>query len=197
MKSGRRKPLDRRAALSDRIMFWLSSGNRIDGLWVGTHFQSNKDEVLGRVQEAPRLIKTYDQRRYRRLISDLDRVGCGWCQEASDAMTTPSAPVSLMSDLFSLTRRARVRGRVEAVCLRRELAFAHKLPDGARVREHALEVLAMPCSSWTDRASRDRDLEGSVEALRHLGFPNWLVRALLAIRARHSSQTASPANRRH
>ena len=90
-----------------------------------------------------------------------------------------------------------VRGRVEAVCLRRELAFAHKLPDGARVREHALEVLAMPCSSWTDRASRDRDLEGSVEALRHLGFPNWLVRALLAIRARHSSQTASPANRRH
>jgi len=49
-------------------MFWLSSGNRIDGLWVGTYFQSNRDEVLGRVQEALRLIKTYDQHRYRCLI---------------------------------------------------------------------------------------------------------------------------------
>jgi hypothetical protein len=203
-------------------MFWLSSGNRIDGLWVGT-FQSNRDEVLGREQEALRLIKTYDQHRYRRLISGLDRVWVRLVQEASDTMTTPSAPVSLMSDLFSLTRRARKSlprrsftkrpmrdcvvaelamtrmsaAALEAVCLRRELAIAHKLPEGARVRERALEVLAMPCSSWTDRASRDRDLEGSVETLRHLGFPNWLVRALLAIRARHSSQTSSPADRRH
>ena len=77
MKSHRRKPEDRRASPSDRIMYWLSSGKRSDGLWVGTYFQSHRDEILGRVQEALGLIKTYDQRRYRRRISDLDRVWVG------------------------------------------------------------------------------------------------------------------------
>jgi hypothetical protein len=84
-----------------------------------------------------------------------------------------------------------VRGRVEAVCFRREFAFARKLPNGDHVRERAQVALAIPPVTWTDAAGRDRDLEGSVQVLRHLRVPNWLVRALLAIRPRRSSKTSS------
>ena len=76
-----------------------------------------------------------------------------------------------------------LRDRVEAVCYRRELAFARKLPNGERVREHAQDALTMPRATWADPAFRDRDVEGSVQVLRHLGVPNALVRALLAISA--------------
>jgi hypothetical protein len=55
-------------------MLWFSSGRRVDGLWVGTYFQTNAEQVLRRVEDAIRLIKIHDQRRYKRLINDLDRV---------------------------------------------------------------------------------------------------------------------------
>src|SRR5262249_5718763 len=82
----------------------------------------------------------------------------------------------------------RLRARVEATCFRRELALAAKLPNGERVREHARDALAIPPPGWTDAAERTRDVEGSTEVLRHLGAPNWLVRALLASRAWRSSK---------
>jgi len=54
-----------KAPLSERVMLWLSSGKRIDGLWVGTYFQTNAGAVMLRIEEALRLIKVHDRRRYR------------------------------------------------------------------------------------------------------------------------------------
>ena len=65
----------KRAPLLDRIMLWLSTDSRtIDGLWIGSYFQENAEPALRRVEEALRLIKTYDRPKYDRLSRDLDRI---------------------------------------------------------------------------------------------------------------------------
>lgn len=68
------------------------------------------------------------------------------------------------------------RGRIEAICFRREAAFAHRLPGGealaAYYGERAKHALTSP--HWTAAAfaeRRRRTLEGS-------GLPRWLSRWL-------------------
>jgi hypothetical protein len=215
MVAGQKRPPDSRATFNDRLMLWLSSGRDVDGLWVGTYFQTNAKQVMRRVEEALRLIKTYDQRRYDRVIRDLERVwvrlvpgalgqykhslrACELDERFALAETSP--PDVIAATIAHEATHARlwrcgigydenVRARIEAVCFRRELAFARMLPNGEHAREKALDSLAMPPATWTDTADRGRDLEGSVQALRYLGAPNWVVRALLAARAWRSSWT--------
>jgi hypothetical protein len=50
-----------------------------------------------------------------------------------------------------------LRARVEAVCFRRELAYARKLP-GEHGREKAQDALAIPHATWADTAARDHVL---------------------------------------
>jgi hypothetical protein len=221
MVAGQKRPPDLGPTLYDRLMLWLSSGRRVDGLWLGTYFQKNAEEVMRRVEEALRLIKRYDERRYKRLISDLDRV---WVRLVPGALgkythslracelderfvlSNTSLPEVIAATIVHEATHARlwrcgigyaenIRGRVEAVCFRRELAFARTLPSGEHAREKALDSLAMPPATWTDTADRDRDLEGSAQTLRHLGAPDWLVRALLAARAWRSSRRSSQRRR--
>jgi hypothetical protein len=215
MVAGQKRPPNSRATFNDRLMLWLSSGRHVDGLWVGTYFQTNAKQVMRRVEEALRLIKTYDQRRYDRVIRDLERVwvrlvpgalgqykhslrACELDERFVLAETSP--PDVIAATIVHEATHARlwrcgigydenVRARIEAVCFRRELAFARMLPNGEHAREKALDSLAMPPATWTDTADRGRDLEGSVQALRYLGAPNWVVRALLAARAWRSSWT--------
>ena len=196
----------------DRVVLWLSVSRRVDGLWVGSWDDGAKGEaVLGRVEAALCLIKTHDRLRYERLIRDLERV---WvlvltgnlgsfnkrlmaCQlDTRYVLDEASSLEMIASTIVHEATHARLmrccigyeqelRARVEAVCLRRELAFAAKLPNGARVRELAERSLEM-CTAddyWTDAAFNERNLEGAMEALRHLGAPNWLLRPLPSIHA--------------
>jgi hypothetical protein len=73
-----------------------------------------------------------------------------------------------------------VRQRVEAVCVRREMAFANKLPEGEPIRAWAADALALSPSYWTSVAAQERHYEGSLQTLRHLR-DNWVARAILAI----------------
>jgi hypothetical protein len=209
-----RPKLRTKAPLSDRVMLWLSSGNRIDGLWVGTYFQTNAGVVMRRVEEALRLIKTHDRRRYDRLRKDLTRV---WVRLVPGALAryVPNMEACELDERFVLAEASspeliaaaivheatharlwrcgigydeELRARVEAACFRRELAFAAKLPNGERVHEQARDALAIPPATWTDTAERDRNVDGSTEVLHHLGAPNGLVGALLAARAWRSSK---------
>jgi hypothetical protein len=187
-------------------MLWLSAVQRpVDGLWVGSFFDENAGEALRRVEEALRLIRTYDRPRYDRLRRDLDRV---WVRllTAGVAQFSPALRACLIDERFVLAEttdatvlaaaivheatHARLwhcgigyeegrRQRVEAICIRRELAFARKLPDGRRVRAWAEAALAMSPSQWTDTAFRDRELEGKVRVLQHLER-NWVARIVLA-----------------
>jgi hypothetical protein len=78
-----------------------------------------------------------------------------------------------------------MRARVEVICIRRQLAFAAKLPDGGQVREQAMWYLEL-CADrdyWTDGSFFARELDGHVEALHYLGVPFWIVRILMVLRA--------------
>jgi hypothetical protein len=53
---------------------------------------------------------------------------------------------------YGIGYEAPLRHRVEAICARREAAFAAKLPNGEKVREQAENRLAWPTDAWTDAA---------------------------------------------
>jgi len=76
-----------------------------------------------------------------------------------------------------------LRGRVEAVCVRRQLAFAARLPNGEQVREQAERDLEWYSTRglWTNQALIERRRSGEIELLRYLGFPDWLIRATPAV----------------
>jgi hypothetical protein len=75
------------------------------------------------------------------------------------------------------------RPQIEEICLRREIAFAAKLPNGTDVRDQAERTLALCASGkyWTNAAFSERYIEGGVEALRYLGAPNALLRITRAL----------------
>jgi hypothetical protein len=185
----------------------MSTSKRIDGLWVGTWETGGKARtVLERVEEALRLIKTYDPLRYRRIGSDLERVWVdvllGSLGNFAPAIKTckldtrfiladTSSPEVIASIIVHEATHARLwtcgiayeerlRARVEAVCLRREIAFSAKLPNGRELRERAERTLQLCATDdhWTDSAFSERHLKGGMEALRHLGAPEWFVRAM-------------------
>lgn len=206
LRNGKVVPASR-PPVSERVMLWLSSGRPIDGLWVGTYFQENGARVMDRVAQALALIKAHDRVRYDGLARDLDRV---WVRLLTTgvAQFDPAWRACLLDERFVLAETtdiahiaaaivheatharlwrlgfgydAAIRDRVEAVCLRREAAFARKLPDGQAVSQWAGEALALDPAYWTDEAARDRDRAGSVAVLDHL-FHGWLARWVQAVR---------------
>jgi hypothetical protein len=193
----------KRRSLIDRILLWMSSGKDIDGLWVGA--ETEAERVLPRVEAALGLIKTHDRQRYDRIVADLERV---WVRLLTTgvAQFSPSWSACFLDERFVLADTTdtahiaaaivheaiharlwryglgydeEVRQRVEAVCVRREVAFANKLPDGQQIHALAADALALSPSYWTSLAAQERHYEGSIQALRHLG-DNWVARALLA-----------------
>jgi hypothetical protein len=75
-----------------------------------------------------------------------------------------------------------IRARVEAICLRREMAFARKLPNGREIQE-AAEHMINVCDDdyWSNAAIRQRELAEFAEAMRHLGAPEWLIWVLARV----------------
>ena len=195
--------------LFDWLELRWCTNKRIDGLWIGTG-EREPERVLRRVQAALGLIKAYDRLRYDRLIRDVARVwvrvvphGLGTFNEPIKAceldtrfvLAETSSAEAIASTIVHEATHARLLGcgigyedeipaRVETVCFRRELAFAAKLPNGEQVLqsvERTLQSSSTP-GFWTDTTFNERVDEGRVEALRHLGAPDWLVRTALAVR---------------
>jgi hypothetical protein len=189
-----------------------SPTKRIDGLWIGIGGAVQGDQrLLDRVEEALALIKRYDRLRYDRLSRDLKRVwvhvlhgirgsyneAFAACElDARFVLPETTSPELIAATIVHEATHSRllrcgigyeeaVRARVEAVCLRRELAFAAKLPNGAEVKEvaeHALKESDAP-GFWSDTQSIQRRDDRIIETLRQLGVPDWLVRGLVAVRA--------------
>jgi len=184
---------------------WLSVSKCIDGLLVGTWESDAKAEaVLRRVEGALGLIKAHDRLRYERLVRDLERVRV-WllpgssgsynkalrsCELDSRYVLDETSSLEMIASTIvheatharlmrcGIGYETKLRARVEMACVRRQQAFAAKLPNGGQVREFAERSLEW-CSVdayWTDTALEERYVEGSIEAMRHLGLPDWLVR---------------------
>ena len=139
-------------------MLSISRSRCVDGLWIGSSGQKHSELVLGRVEEALGLVKTYDGVRYNRLIRDLERVlvtvlsgatgsfnsSIGACQlDERFVLAETSSPARIASVIVHEATHARlqrhgvgyqeeVRARVEAVCIRRELALQQSCPMGDR-----------------------------------------------------------------
>jgi len=195
-------------ALGDRWALRFSRGRRVDGLLILAFADRDTGRILARVEQALALIARYDGLRYRQLLRDLDRI---WVTLLSSALGdyTPATRTCRLDKRFVLhnvvdpeliaavivheATHARLnrlgiayaeqqRPRIEAICTRREIAFADKLPRGKAVRILAEQRLAKygNLNLWTDAAIRARHLEGGKENLRHVGYPEWLIRAILA-----------------
>ena len=184
-------------------MLRLSTGRGVDGLWVG----SSKNEAepgLERVMQALGLIKSHDPVRYRRLLHDVKRVWIvlifGGLAEFDHALQTCKLDERFVLDeatsieqisatIVHEATHARlahygieydepIRARVEAICMRREIAFSRKLPHGGGdVAEQAERTLAL-CAEpeyWTNAAFAERFHEGGEDALRHIGTPDAVI----------------------
>lgn len=195
-----------------RLMLRTSANKRVDGLWIGSFDNDAEAEPrLRRVQDALNLIKTHDPVRYAHLIRDLERI---WVTVISGGLAhfDPSIracvlderhllndanpPERIAASIVHEATHARLwrcgigyegeelRARVEAVCFRRERAFAAKLPNGQRNRELADDKLTAYADRgyWTDEAFRTRDAQNVRNALQYLGVPNWLLRVVMAVR---------------
>ena len=209
-------PMPRRARKpkANLLWHWLSVSKRIDGLLVGTWESDTKAEaVLCRVEAALGLIKAHDRLRYERLLRDLERVRV-WvhpggssasykkslrsCELDSRYVLGEASSLEMIASTIvheatharlmhcGIGYQAELRARVEMVCVRRELAFSAKLPNGDQVRESAersLEYCAADEGYWTDAAMEERYVEDSITAMRHLGMPDWMVQIFPVFRS--------------
>jgi hypothetical protein len=88
-------------------------------------------------------------------------------------------------DHFGIGYDEKERARIEAVCMRRELAFAAKLPEGKSLEdevERTMEWCAANPEFFSNARMHERSIEGHVEALRHVGMPEWFIQGVLRIK---------------
>jgi hypothetical protein len=215
-----RKP-DRKPTRADRVELWLSKGRTIDGLWVGSR-EAKPYPGLRRVEDALLLIKCRDPLNYSRVACNLDRI---WVHLIPYALAHYSLSLNacvlderfvlretttlerLASVIIHETTHARLNGwgidyeekmraRIEAICLRRELNFLKRLPSTALLQEeitHTLEWHTTNQDYLSDANFRVHEDQGQVEMLRYLNVPNWLVNALMwFVRRRVGKATACP-----
>jgi len=197
-----------RLSLAERGLLLMSQSRSVDGLWIGTA-ETEADLILGRVEQALGLIKTYDPCRYDRILQDLDRI---WVRllpgpvarfqasiRACELDPRPIlrgewSPEVIAATIAHEAMHARLwkrgvgyeeadRHRIEVICLRAERALALKFPHGQEACERAERAMGFDPGSWSDEALEGLEIEASEELMRHAGIPDGLARVLLAIRA--------------
>ncbi|WP_353644585.1 hypothetical protein [Mesorhizobium sp. WSM2239] len=174
----------------------------IDGLPILSPYK----KAMDRVDAGLSLIRLHDPVRYRRLTRDLKRIwlrhlpGCigrfdppSWTCEldsrfVQDNETTTEMVAALIVHEATHARLWRhgiryeenIRFDVEGVCIRREIAFSAKLPEGGLVRQRAARKLdALSNMDLSDAAKRKRLRERMEGTLRGIGMPQWIVKLLL------------------
>jgi hypothetical protein len=189
--------------LTDRLLLWISKKKEVGGLLIAT--VESDSALLDKVTESLLLIKTYDHRRYIRLLRDIERV---WIRmlpgdlarfnasisacELDTRFVRDSAVEFVAAAIVHEATHARiwragieyesdVRERVEMLCTQQERIFAGKLPNGRDLQGWIESALANP-PDLGDAAFGEREYAGLVDALRHRGIPDWLIRWLIQLR---------------
>ena len=172
----------------------------IDGLWVGAGEVANR----AKVRDALTMIRTYDPRRYSRLLKDLDGIlvdilpgAIGQFNSSEDfcdldeRFIASATSDKIASVIVHEATHARlwhrgilygedIRARVEHVCIRQERLFARKLPDATSdVEELDHRLNAITTDFCSDAVRNRRHVRGMIGALHHLGAPRWLIAVML------------------
>lgn len=197
-------------SFTTRQMLRLSASRQIDGLWVGCYYKEDAEASLRPVEDALRLIKAHDPRRYRRLLRDLERIwvlpivgsiahfeasiwacvldprfildGTKTAEEIAGVIVHEATHARLWRCGYRYSEE--VRSRVEAICFRCERAFAARLPNGEQIQEDADRKLKDYANQefWTDQAFRQRYEEELPKVLEYSGMPKWMVPGFQATR---------------
>jgi len=194
------------------ILHFLSKGEYIDGLWVGVQTPDREQYklLLERLRAALVLVRTYDPLRYRRLTCYLKRIwvtpvhgprACFYYRldacvlNPQYVLRDTMTPAHLAAAIVHEATHARLWGmgfryeeearpRIEAICVRRELAFSRKLPHGEEVRdwvEQTLISLRSPTFLSKAELAKSRD-DYAIEELRRLGVPDRMIRGIFVLR---------------
>ena len=190
--------------LPDRFMLRLFDVRRsVDGVEILCF----RKEELQRVAEALRMIATCDPLRYARLPREIDRIivrvldssraqystrfmACELDTRFVQAETT--SIVDLASAItheathgrlekIGIKYREEQRPKIEAVCLRRELAFLRKVPEGSEKRCDEIERTLANMPSLTDESFEQRWRDGAGEALAYVGVPRLLIKPIKSL----------------
>ncbi len=174
--------------LLDRAALRWSRGRRVDGLLILAFMDRETGPILARVEQALALIARYNSLRYRHLLRDLDRIlvtllpaavgdytgAIRTCRLDKRFVLADAVDPELIAavivheatharlDRLGVAYAEQQRPRIEAICVRREIAFANKLPRGKAVRALAEQRLATygNLNLWTDADIRARHLDG-------------------------------------
>jgi len=183
----------------------MSIGRHLDGIWIGCW--RGRPEDLTRVEGALLLIKQHSPLDHARIIRELDRIwvslsfhGLGEYRHSLRAcilderyVADPATTVEqIASTIVHEATHARLerygigyeeqrRARIEAICFRRERAFAARLPDSTELQERIARYLewyqANP-EQFSDAHLQEVRTAAGIEALRYLEAPDWIIRAI-------------------
>lgn len=188
----------------------------IDGVKVAV---ANIDErpPIDKVTAALRLIEQHDPLRFARLKRDLTGgirvdpaiasrarfIARSWVCEINYEFANSGCTIEVLAATIvheaaharlwrrGITYDEPIRARVEAICMRRELAFARRLPDGEKCFaevKRALEYL--DSNDYTEAAFANRNARHMwclSRKLRRYGLPIWFIRVLRAVGQRNVS----------
>ncbi|NEW98521.1 hypothetical protein [Rhodopseudomonas sp. BR0G17] len=183
----------------------LSVWRQVDGVLIGGW--SRNSELFDEAERALNLIKKHSPLDHARIVRELDRIWVNLSFHGlaeyvhslkacvlderflADPVTTTEQIASTIVHEATHARIERYgiayeedrRARIEAICFRRELAFIARLPDQDKLRDEIEKTLSWYANSdeFSDCRLEARYVSGGVEALAHLGMPNWLIRAVI------------------
>jgi len=182
----------------------MCTARHVDGIWIGSWGRSSGE---ARVEGALSLIKQHSPLDYARIVRELERIwvslsfhGLGEYNHSlracilderyvADSATTVERIASTIVhettharlERYGIGYEEELRARIEAICFRRELAFAVRLPNSAELQQEIVRYLEWYQANpdyFSDANFRENRTAGEIEALRHLGTPDWLIRAM-------------------
>lgn len=208
----RRRRSRLRASIADKLALYFCKTRSIDGLWIGATKSEEAERCLHRVEKALNVVKQHDPLQYIRILRHLDRV---WvclepdgraCFKASlnacilderYVLAEETTPEKLAATIVHEAAHARIdhwgieysdvkeRLRIEAVCMRRELAFLAKLPQSKPLQEQVnstMEWCAANPEYFSNASFYQRSVEGQIETLRYLKVPEWLIQGIMKLK---------------
>jgi len=203
------KPRQVRPRLIDRLALAMCTARRVDGIWIGS-WGRTPEEDLTRVEGALLLIQQHSPLDHARIVRELERIwvslsfrGLGEYKHSLKAcilderyVADPATTIErIASTIMHETTHARLerygigykeylRTRTEAICFRRQLAFAVRLPYSAELQQEIIRCLEWYQANpdfFRDANFRESHTAGGIEALRYVGAPDLLIRAILAL----------------
>jgi hypothetical protein len=200
-----KKPFHRKiAGLINRFLFAVSRKHNRNDFKVAMLLPDKKGPaVFSKVDQALNLISEFDSRRYLQIRRDVKKIWVSVAQPAvgkwlNELQTCVLDRNYFCQDKISASRMALtivheatharlcklkikytedIRERVERICIKSEIAFAKRLPDGQKLVEMAESKLKRSKSFYTDAQHQQRNLD----ALAELRKKNWLARILYPI----------------